>query len=618
MLERAQQRVLRADGTPLELSPRLFDALQLFVQRAGELLDKDFLIAALWPGLVVEENNLSQVIHALRRALGDDGASFIQTVPRRGFRFVAPVTAVAPAVGLPRGVAAPALAPAPAPRRRWLLASGLALGAAAGIAWVVGRSSVAARHAGGMTVAVLPFKPLAGAEDELLGVGMAESLIARLSFVPGLVVLSAGSVLRFRGPQSDPLRAARELEADWVVDGSLLRDAGRLRATARLLRVRDGTSVWSGSFDQKITDLFELQDQLAGRLALELEPALQQPSHASPESIAELGGTRNVEAYQLYLLAAQRAQSGRPEGIEQAVGLLHQALQIDPSYAVAWTQLAWSHRRRLWSTDDVPADVFRPANQALERALMLEPNLPQARAGLGFTRYYFDFDWAAAEREFRAALAANPSEVSAQYGLGLLLVTQDRIEEGLAHARRARELDPLSSTLNAMEGGYLVGLGRLEEARVRFARALAIAPLNYNGHVGQSMLHFAENRDAEGLASLRRAVDVGVGTTRPKALVAARLARLGRHDEARALLDELLATSRRRYLPPTSLATVQAALGDAAAALASLEMAVAVRDTRVIFLKDDEHWQPLRNEPRFRELLVRLKLDRFGRGLNIF
>lgn len=617
MLERAQHRVLRADGTPLELSPRLFDALLLFVQRAGELLDKDFLIAALWPGLVVEENNLSQVVHGLRRALGDEGARFIQTVPRRGFRFVAPVTVIAPDAGLLAGLAIGA-APAPAPRRRWLLASGLALGAAAGAAWLMRPQPGTAPHPPGVSVAVLPFRPVGGgADDELLGVGMAESLVARLSLVPGLVVLSMGSALRFRGP-SDPLRAARELEADLVVDGSLLRDAGRLRATARLLRARDGTSVWSGSFDQKIADVFELQDQLAGRLAFELEPKLRLQSNASPESIAELGGTRNVEAYQLYLLAAQRAQSGRPEGIDQAIGLLHQALQIDPSFAVAWTQLAWSHRRGLWATDAVPADVFRPANQALERALALVPNLSQARAGLGFTRYYYDFDWAAAENEFRAALAANRSEVSAQYGLGLLLCTQDRIEEGLAHARQAHELDPLSPTLNAMEGGYFLDLGRLEQARVRFARAVELGPLNHNSHVGQAMLHFAEKRDAEGLASLRRAVEVGVASTRPKALLAAQLARLGRRDEARALLDELLATSRKRYLPPTSLATVQTALGDAQGALASLEMAVAVRDPRVIFMKDDEYWQPIRHEARFRALLSRLKLDRFGRGLKMF
>jgi DNA-binding winged helix-turn-helix (wHTH) protein/TolB-like protein/Flp pilus assembly protein TadD len=610
ILEPAQMRLSRSDGSIVELSPRLFDALRFFVERAGELLTKDALFDSLWPGLVVEENNLNQVVYALRRALGDDGNRFIQTVPRRGFRFVAAVS-VNPSTAAP-----PAMQRnAPHMRRRAVVAGtlGSAVAVAAGW-WVWGRSRVApAAH---VTVAVLPFRPLGTVDDEILGLGMADSLASRLSLVSGLVVRSTSSVLPFRGVNQDSMHAARALEVDWIVDGSLQRQGDRLRTTARLLRTRDGTTAWSGSFDQRVQDVFDVQDQMAGRLAVELAPALRVQSNAPAGPLAQAGGTRNVEAYELYVQAAARAPGGRPGDTDEAIALLNRALSIDPSYAIAWTQLAWVNRRRLWNSDAVPADVFRAHNEALDRAIALVPGLPQARAGQAFGRYWFDFDWDTAEREFRGVLAVNPSEVSSHHGLALLLVTQDRIEEGLMHVRLARELDPLNAMFHVLEGSYLVDDGRLDQARLRIARALELAPRLWLAHIGHALLLFAEQRDDDGLAALRRAVEHARGTVRANAMLGVHLARTGRHDGARSILAELQAVARRRFVPPTSMAAVQAALGDSAGALASLEVGVAVRDTRMIYLKDDPNWRPLRHEPRFRALLARLKLDRFGRGLS--
>lgn len=268
VLERSHYRVLRADGTALALTPRLFNALLLFVDRAGELLDKDLLMRTLWPGLVVEENNLSQVVSALRRSLGDDGESsrYIQTVPRRGFVFVCPVTplpepvppvppaapatpAVLPtsAVPLPADDGLPVAPDAPLQpgRRRWLRTASAAgaLGATAGIGWWWAAQRDRPGGDAAMALAVLPFKPLhLEGRDELLEIGMADSLIARLSTLPGLAVRSTGSVLRYAGPAQDPLRAARELGVDWIVDGTLQRRGDSLRVSARLLRAADGTA----------------------------------------------------------------------------------------------------------------------------------------------------------------------------------------------------------------------------------------------------------------------------------------------------------------------------------------------------------------------------------------
>ena len=627
VLETAQQRVLRRAGPELGLPPKMFKALLLFVEHAGELLDKDTLIQALWPGLVVDENNLSQVVSGLRRALGDDaqGSRFIQTVPRRGFRFIATVTALAneePAPPAPDPiVSADAAVPGVAPRRGWLRVA-LAGGALAGLGalgWRVWSPTMAPRVTPGpaATLAVLPFKPLtAEGRDELLELGMADSLIARLSMVPGLVVRSTGSVLRYAGPAQDPLRAARELDVTWVVDGSLQRRDDRLRVSARLLRATDGTAAWSGSFDEKFAGVFDMQDQISDRVAQALVPALHSGAVGVNAHFAEPGGTRSTEAYQLYLTAAWRAQDMRSESAGKAVKLLEQALTIDPNYALAWALLAWVHRRKLYRNDSLPAEVFTAADAALKRALALAPELAQARGGQGFRRYMFDFDWPGAEQEFRRALAANANEVSAQFGFALLSFTTGHIDEGFGRLRLACELDPMSPVLAAVEASFLVERGRLAEAGERLNRIFDIAPDHGLATMTLGLLLWAEQQPEKAIAALRRAVELNDGASRPKAVLGMHLAALGQTAEARTILDALHAQARTRWLPPTSLATVHAALGEHEAALAALEQALRDRDTRLIYAKDDPGWKPLRATPRFAALLKQLGLDRYGPGLS--
>jgi len=631
VLERSQQRVTHRDGTQLNLTPRHFSALLLFAERAGQLLDKDTLMLALWPGLVVEENNLSQVVSSLRRALGDDtqGSRYIQTVPRRGFRFVAAVTVLPDADELPRTdplthadlpVSAPVLPDDPSKRHtlRLALAAG-ATAVVAGTAWWVWRRTPAAAPPGA-TLAVLPFKPLvAEGRDELLEVGMADSLIARLSTVPGLVVRSVGSVLRYAGPAQDPVRAARELDVTWIVDGSLQRRGDQLRATARLLRAADGSAAWSGSFHEKFTGVFDIQDQISNRVMQALAPTLQAAAGsgaAATAPLSDLGGTRSTEAYEFYLTAARHAQGLRADGLRKSLELLNQALTVDPAYALAWVALAEVHRRRLFSADAVPSDVFEPIKVALQRAIALAPNLAQAHTEIGFSLYWFDFDWPGAEREFRRALAANQNVAMAHFGLGMLLATQDRIDEGFSHLRQARELDPMSLVFNTLEAGYLLDGGRRAEARARLARVLDIAPNFWLAHATQGLLLLAEQQDEAGIAALRRAVAMADGSTQPSVLLGVHLARLGQRDEARTLLHQMLALSKTRYVPPTSLAALHAALGEVAPALALLEQAFAVHDTRLIVFKDDPRWATLRKEPGFLALVKKLKLDRYGSGLS--
>ncbi len=653
VLERSRHRVRHLDGTLLNLTPRLFSALLLFIENPGELLTKDALLLALWPGLVVEENNLSQVVSTLRRALGDDtqGSRYIQTVPRQGFRFVAAVTvlpdqevpASAPAVEavavlLPdaalatpappaqgMGSAAQPLPPAPPalPRRRWLaaaLAAGSALGLGGGAWWMLNRAPVGSAAARPATLAVLPFKPLsAEGRDELLELGMSEALIARLSTVPGLVVRSVGAGLRFGGADQDPLRAARDLDVQWIVDGSLQRRGDQLRVTARLLWAADGSAAWSGSFDEKFTGVFELQDLISNRVLAALSPRLQTralvPGGAGGPLTA-LGGTLNTDAYQLYLTAFRYAQDLRADNLKKSIALFNEALTLDPAYALAYVGLAEAYRRSLFGADALPSEVAEPADVAVRRALALAPGLAEAHAQNGFRLYWYDFNWPEAEKEFRVALAANPNVVIAQLGLAVLMLTQDRIDEGFQHLRLARELDPLSPLLNTLEASYLLDAGRYDEARARLKRAFDVAPNFWVAHMTQGLLYLAQRQPEQGIAALRRAVTLADGSTGPASMLGMHLARLGQRDEARAILDQLVALSKTRYVPPTRLAAVQAALGDTAQALDSLDQAYAVRDQRMIFLKDDPRWVGLRQEPRFIALMKKLKLDGYGRGVS--
>ena len=619
VLERSQRRVLKRDGGELALQPRLFDALLLFVERAGELLDKDSLMLALWPGLVVEENNLTQVISGLRRALGDDGSRFIQTVPRRGYRFIAAVTPLADGKGQSSAATDP---PAPSPpqadRRRWLQWAGVAAAAAGlgGAAWWAWRRAADPDATEVPTLAVLPFKPLGGGgRDELLEVGMADSLIARLSTVPGLVVRSIGSVRRYAGGDQDPLLAARELNVTWIVDGSLQRRGDQLRVTARLLRAADGVAAWSDVFDERFSGVFDMQDLISNRVMQALAPRLHVGA-GSVMPLVDLGGTHNTDAYQLYLAASSHALGQRGDGLSKSVALFKQALDIDPAYALAWSGLAESHRRMLLTADALPSRAYAQIDAALQRALALAPNLAQAHAALGFKLFWFDYDWPAGERAFRRAIAINPNVALAHFGLALMLSTQDRVEEGSVQMRLTRELDPMSPLFNTLEANFLLGRGQRAEARARLARTLDIAPNFWLVHLVQGLLHFAEDQPAAGIAALRRSVALADSSI-ASAQLAMHLVRTGEREEARAILNRLVALGETRHVAKTSTAAVHAALGETAPALGALEQAYLDRDTKLIYLASDPAWNRLRQEPRFVALLRTLKLDRFGAGLSM-
>jgi tetratricopeptide (TPR) repeat protein len=331
--------------------------------------------------------------------------------------------------------------------------------------------------------------------------------------------------------------------------------------------------------------------------------------------LTDAGGTRNAEAYQLYLAAGRLIQEPRADGLRKSLAMYNRALAIDPDYALAWAGLAEAHRRRLFGADDAPSEVFEPAGFAVQRALAIAPNLAEAHAEQAFKLYWYDFDWPAAEREFRRALAINPNVVVAHFGLGMLLLTQARPDEGFAHLRSARELDPMSPVINAIEASFLLDAGRRDEARVRLNRALELAPTFWLPHSTLGALHLAEQQPEQAIAALRRAAMLA-DNSRAGALLGVQLARSGQREEAREILNQMLSLAQTRYVPPTSLAALHAALGEVAPALDALDRALVSHDTRLIYLKDDPRLASLRKEPRFIALMQKLKLDGYRPGLS--
>ena len=459
---------------------------------------------------------------------------------------------------------------------------------------------------------MLPFRAIAsGGDDSLLPLGMADSLVARLSLVPGLVVRSVASVRRYGGAEQDPQRAARELDVAWIVDGTVQRSGDRVRVTARLLSSDDGSAAWSGSFDEKFTSVFDLQDAITERVASAVSPSLakRSGSQPAPSSLA-LGGTRDPDAYQLYLAARLHAQGVRMSGLRQSIALYNRAIGVDPGYALAYAGLVESYRRTLFGADTAPVDAFEPAKVAVQRALELAPSLAEAQSGLAWIKYWYEFDWIGAEQTFRAALRLNPNVSEAHFGLGMLLMSVfGRLDEGYAHLKAARLLDPMSLIVNTIEASYLVGSGDLAQGSSRLNRVLEIDPDFWVAWMVSADVALERHRPDDALAAMRRACTLADGSSQALASLGLYLGQTGRRDEAKGILSTLLAQSQVRYVPPTTIAALHAGLGETDQALDALERALSVRDTRLIYLRSDDRWISLRAHPRFVDLQRRMNLD---------
>ena len=602
-----QTRVLLgSDGAPVVLTAKAFDVLGHLLEHRDRVVDKTELLDAVWRGRVVEENSLTQAVSNLRRALGAEAGDhrYIVTVPGRGYRFVADVE-IDPDEGPPAMVGSGGSLSTPArATHRWsvLLGALLAFGLVAVIAWSTRAPPPPAT--GQATLAVLPFRSLsAESPDPMLELGLAETVIARLSRASSVRVLSLASAERVAGRTWDPLAAARELGAAYVVEGSTQRRGDRVRVNVRLLAAPGGNTIWADTFDEHVDRVFTLQDGIAGAVlsALAVSPLAK--------VAASLCEGADARAFRTYLNGRYLMQRPTPERIAKAIAAFQRTIELDPACAPAYVGMAQTYRAMVITGDRAPADVYPLAKAAADQALRIDPASAGAWAAKAFNQCWYDWDWAGAEASAKRAIELNPSLPEAQFAYAHLLVNRGRFEEGLAHMRKARELDPLSPLLNTLEAGFLGAAGRPEAARVQLQRALELEPDFWIALLIRGGMALDRGDTAAAVADLQRSVETSHGNTQAMAVLAIAYVAAGDRARAEAILQDLERRAAKQYVPASSIASVHNALGREDAALDDLERALLAHDIRMAFLKIDARWNNLRDEPRFQTMASKVGLS---------
>jgi DNA-binding winged helix-turn-helix (wHTH) protein/tetratricopeptide (TPR) repeat protein len=551
----ASTHVLWRGTNVAPLTPKAAALLEVLLAKAGDVVPKAELLARVWHDTVVEEANLSVTISALRKVLGarEDGAQWVETVPRRGYRLCGPVAASG----------------TPSTKR--------------------------------LALAVLPFRSVGGA-DEHLGLGLADALINRLLPLPGLLVRPTGAVLRYVGREVDSTEASRELGVDAVVEGTLQRDGERLRVSVRLLPRGDDLRPWAERFDVPFTNLFAVEDALAERVAHALAPRLD--SGALPSSALVTRHVPRLDAHEAYLRGRLFWNRFDADGLQKAVAYFQEAAALDPAYAAPHAGLADAFLVVALSGTMPPEALWPEARTAAEDALKRDPQLAEARSTLGFIRLFQDWDWAGARQELSRAAVASPDSVAVRQWRGLFLALCGELEPARAELAHAREADPLSPVASAIAALVHALAGEYEAELALARRAVELEPNRFLAHwsLGLACVHVGLFEEA--VRVHRRATELAQGVPLLRPVLAWTLAQTGHAAEARTLLAEIDAAGD--YASHYQRATVLIALNEHDAALQALAQAVDTHDPWVTLLKVDPMLEPLRDDARLTALVARV------------
>ena len=556
----SEKQLLR-EGKPVPLAPKVYDTLLLLLESQGRLLEKSELLNRLWPGTFVEEVGLAHAISQLRKALreGTDGASFIETVPKRGYRFVVPVEVVGP------------------------------------------KSQETTSR---VTLAVLPVENLgAGADHEYLAAGLTEEFIAVLGRVDPehIGVIGRTSMMAYRGTTKSLAEIGRELGAGFLVESSIRGEGGRVRITSKLIRASDQVLIWSASYDSEPGSVLEFQRELSTAIAQQVQVRL------SPERLDGLARrqTRNIDAYDLYLRGRYFWTQLSPLTTRRALEFYTRATELDPDYALAWSGLADAYSASPINGDAPPLHVWPLARNAVAHALGAAPNLAEAQTSLGFLKFWLDWDWVAAETAFRNAIALDPSYSVAHRTLAIVLSHMGQHKAALSAAQCARELDPLDFVHYALSAQVAFN-ARDYPAAVEFARrANVLNPEFWVGYYQLAQACEQLGRSDLTFDALQKAGQFSGGNSKAIALRGYLLAKLGRIGEAREVLNTLEAVSRERYVPPYATALVYGGLGQHDEALDWLDRAYDAHDVHLAVISVDPKWDAFRSDGRFLALIKR-------------
>ena len=455
-------------------------------------------------------------------------------------------------------------------------------------------------------IAVLPFKPLvAENSDQMLELGMADTLITKLSSSREIIVSSLPSVRKYGGLEQDPVTAGRELQVNSVLEGNVQKSGDRIRVTVRLISVRDGASLWASTFDEKFTDVFAVQDAISQKVA----DALALRLSGDEQKRLTKRYTDNLDAYQLYLAGRYHQNKFIPPELRKGIESFQQAIDLDPKYALAYFGLAEAYRALVITSDVPPKEAFPQAKAAAIKAIELDESLAEPHASLSFVHFWFDWDWAAAEREAKRAIDLNPNSGFAHIAYAHMLSHLGRHEEAIAEAARARKLEPTSLLNNFLEGAFLYHARRDDEAEARLQKTLELEPNFWPANLFLGKILMQKGKYPEAIATFSNAKEFSKGNSETISMIGYVWALAGNRAKARAVLDELKSLSGQRYIPPYNIAVVYYGLGERDQASAWLDKACDDRDVRLSFLKVDPKWDPLRSDPRFVAILKRVGLE---------
>ncbi|MEP7075375.1 MAG: winged helix-turn-helix domain-containing protein [Acidobacteriota bacterium] len=602
-----ENRTLTNGEVPVSLTPKTFDLLLELVKNHGNLVTKESLMGSVWKGSFVEDGNLTFTIGMLRKALEDDAKNprFIETLPRRGYKFIAAINSFdTPADG----------SSGPANEKvgyKWrpvylgisaILIVGL-------VTWLLWPRSIQKQQPSSekVMVAILPFENLTGdADQEYLIDGLTEEMIARLGNLASdrLGVIGRTSVMHYKGGQATVDQIGRELQVQYVLEGSLRRDGDKVRISAQLIQTKDQTRVWAQEYDREITNLLSLQDEIAQAVANEIQSTIGAGSQTSP---IQTSSPKNYEAYDLYLKAQYFFNKRGPENLKQAIAYFEKAVSKDPDYARAYAGLADSYALISGYTGRPQTEFVDKARASALRALEIDPNLPEAHTALALIVQNYDWDWQAAEKEFRLAIELNPNYATAHHWYAEHLAFLGRFDEALRESELARQLDPLSLII-ATDNGEILYLSRRYDEAIRKLRTVQeLEP-------GFTRSHIVIHSYVEKQMFQEALADVGewreaVSNPWMWAEEAFIYGRSGQKEHARRALDKLLAMNDGQEMDVAPLIWASIGMGNNDQALIWLEKAYAQHSNILTSIKVDPAFDLLRGDPRFQDLLRRVGLS---------
>jgi TolB-like protein/DNA-binding winged helix-turn-helix (wHTH) protein len=621
-IDSARKLLLRLPaGETVALTRKAFQVLSLLVENRGRLVTKDDLMSEVWQDSFVEEANLTQTISVLRKILGENPNQhrFIVTETGKGYRFVAQVKELGGGEHeiekdfVEKTVVESSKKPAANQNYRKPFIFAFALIPAFFLmigsyyfwnkpeAQILSPSSTKEVK----SIAVLPFKNIeSDKENQLLGIGMADAVITKLSHVKSIVVRQTKSVMRYADTTPEAIKVGREINVDAVLEGNIQTADGRIRVSVRLFRVSDGALLWAETFDERDTDIFALQDSISEKVAKSLSLEL------NPDERDKLKRryTENIEAYQLYNKGRFFWNNRSSEDLRKSIAFYEQAIAKDADYALAYSGLAESYVLLHLFSPNQDREVFAKARKAAEKALSLDENLGEARTALAMYKAQQEWDWEGADLEFKRAVAANPGYATVHQTYGEFLGFMGRTAESIAEVEKAVELDPLSLSTNTARAFPYLAAGKYDAAIEKVKPVLemdANFPLALY-YLGRS--YAGKGFYKESIAEYQKAIQNSGGSSFFVSAMIFSLAKDGQKKEAEKKLDELLKLSEGQSISKYVLARGFAALGNKEKALELLEKAYQERDGLMHVIKVDPNFDELRGVPRFQTILKNMRL----------